>query len=311
MANSVKVEKLFDKFNLKLLGGDKGLSNLITTEKVARPGLEFAGFFDYYDDTRIVLIGSKEYSFLNRLPEELQSMRVKYVFSKHPPCILTSTRVDVPDYFIRFANEYNVPLLHSDKRTNALSSKLYDFLRNNLAERISVHGVLMDIYGMGTLIIGKSGIGKSETALELIKRGHSLISDDRVDIYEKETGLLIGEAPEILQRYIEIRGIGIVDVVQMFGIGSFRENKKIRLVVELETWEKDKYYDRLGLDTIYAKYFDTEIVKVVIPVLPGRNVALLVESAAKNEKLKYFGIDAAKSFTNNVNKLTRRGSKDE
>jgi HPr kinase/phosphorylase len=158
----------------------------------------------------------------------------------------------------------------------------------------------MDINGMGTLIIGKSGIGKSETALELIKRGHMLISDDRVDIFQKDVGTLIGEAPKILERYLEVRGIGIIDVVSMFGIGSYRESKKVRLVVELEKWEEKKNYDRLGLNTKTTKYFDTEIPIVTIPVLPGRNVALLVESAAMNEKLKYLGYHAAFNLTREV-----------
>lgn len=184
-------------------------------------------------------------------------------------------------------------------------------MQATLAERQTIHGVLMDINGMGTLIMGKSGIGKSETALELIRRGHQLISDDRVDICEEEPGSLIGTAPKILERYIEIRGIGIVDVVRLFGAGAFRESKKIKLVVELEKWEDGKYYDRLGLETQTTKYFNTEIPKVVIPVLAGRNTALLVESAALNEKLKYFGINSAREFTESVNALARGQGEDE
>ena len=161
---------------------------------------------------------------------------------------------------------------------------------------------MLDIHGLGTLIVGKSGIGKSETALELIKRGHILISDDRVDVFEVAPGVVIGSAPKILERFIEIRGIGIVDVVQMFGAACYRENKKIRLIVELELWQENKVYDRLGIETEKVKIFDTEIHKLTIPVLPGRNVATLVESAALNQKLKYLGYDAAKVLTENVAK---------
>jgi len=302
----VRVKDLVEFANLKVIAGKGGLDRVIISEKISRPGLELAGFFDYYDEERCVLIGSKESTYLKKLPEEIMKLRVRYIFTKKPPVIICSSRAIIPEYFKEFANTYDVAFLYSEERTNPLYAKLYSYLKNTLAQRISVHGVLMDIYGMGTLIIGKSGIGKSETALELIKRGHAIISDDRVDMYESEPGLVFGEAPEVLQKVLEIRGIGIVDVVQMFGVGSFRESKKIRLVVELEEWGKDKYYDRLGLDTMHVKYFNTEIVKVVIPVLPGRNVALLVESAAKNEKLKYFGFNAAKEFTEKINKLTKR-----
>ena len=198
-------------------------------------------------------------------------------------------------------NKYNVAVLRMDLPTTASSSKLYVYLQDKLAERISVHGTLMDIGGMGTLIIGKSGIGKSETAHDLIKRGHQLVADDLVEIMEREPGNLIGTSPNVLKRYMEIRGIGIVDVISMFGAASYRDKKMIRLVVELEAWDQNKYYDRLGIDEQRAKYFNTEIPKVTIPVMPGRNVALLVESAAMNEKLKYLGTNAAKEFVEKIN----------
>jgi len=214
--------------------------------------------------------------------------------------------VDIEELFMEFGNQYNVAILKSKTRTTPLSSTLYAYLHSKLAPRTSVHGVLVDIHGMGTLITGKSGIGKSETALELIKRGHILVSDDRVDI--------IGAAPKILERYIEIRGIGIVDVVQMFGAGAYRENKKIRLVVELEHWKKGKQYDRLGIETDSVKYFNTELAKITIPILPGRNVATLVESAAMNQKLKYLGYNAAQELTDEVAKRAkgmRKGDEDD
>jgi HPr kinase/phosphorylase len=239
---------------------------------------------------------------------------VKGLFNLKPPAIIFPVNPEVEkvlDLFKRFGDEYNVPILRSNLNTTPLNSMLYVYLHKELSETISVHGVLMDIHGMGCLIIGGSGIGKSETALELIKRGHILVSDDLVDIYESSAGSLIGTAPRILKRYLEIRGIGIVDVISMFGSGAYRERKRIHMVVELEYWQKDKEYDRLGIESDTMKYFNTEIPKITIPVLPGRNIATLVESAAMNEKLKEMGYNAAVTFTQNVSKLARGEFEDE
>jgi len=296
----IKVIQLAKENDLEMVAGETGLDKPVTEVMISRPGIELAGFMEFFDPERVILIGSKEASFLNLLDASLQEKRLTEIFKLTPPALIFSTNVEIKDIFIKLGNKYSVPILKSKLRTTALNSKLYSYLQENLAKRQTVHGVLMDINGMGTLIIGKSGIGKSETALELIKRGHMLISDDRVDIFQKDVGTLIGEAPRILERYLEVRGIGIIDVVSMFGIGSYRESKKVRLVVELEKWEEKKNYDRLGLNTKTTKYFDTEIPIVTIPVLPGRNVALLVESAAMNEKLKYLGYHAAFNLTREV-----------
>ena len=229
----------------------------------------------------------------------------KILFQQKPSGFVFSLNVSVPQYFLDLGNKYDVPILKSTLRTTSLNSKMFGFLCSHLSPRQSVHGVLLDINGMGTLIIGKSGIGKSETALELVKRGHQLIADDRVEIYEKEVGILIGEAPELIAQYLEVRGVGIVNVMHMFGAGAYRENKKIRLVIELELWDKDKVYDRLGLNPETVTYFNTELPKIVIPILPGRNNAVLVEAAAMNQKLKYIGLDGAKTLTDKIGKITR------
>lgn len=302
-----KLKKLISDLNLTVLAGKEGIDVLLEDENVTRPGMELAGFFDFYEPKRVILMGSKESCFLKTLPIEVAKARVKYLFMQKPPCIVVSKNVELPDYFLELANMYKTCVCKSELRTTPLNSKIYSYLQAHLAPRQTIHGVLMDINGMGTLILGKSGIGKSETALELIKRGHQLISDDRVDIYEREAGYIIGTVPEVLERYIEIRGIGIVDVVKMYGAAAFRKSKRIQLVVELENWEAGKYYDRLGLTNNTIRYFNSDIVHVVIPVLPGRNLALLVESAAMNEKLKMFGYNAALEFTNNVNNLAKRG----
>ena len=302
MNDFVYVEEFAKENNLELLAGEEGLKNKITSDMISRPGLEFAGYFDYFDSNRLLLVGSKDHSFLNLQSQEAIKKNLEEIFKRKPPCIVFSKNVNINPLFFELAKKYEICVFRSNLRTTPTSSKIYTYLQDRLAERISVHGTLMDINGMGTLIIGKSGIGKSETALELIKRGHQLIADDLVEIIEKEPGNLIGTSPDILKRYMEIRGIGIVDVVNMFGAGAYRERKNIRLVVELEAWDHNKYYDRLGLDNNYSKYFNTEITKVTIPVLPGRNVSLLVESAAMNEKLKYLGYFAAEKFINSVDK---------
>jgi len=307
----LKIKHLVRDLKLTLLNDSKTLENEIKSEMLSRPGVELAGFLDFFDADRLILIGSKEAHFMQLLPQMIQIERIEDIFKKNPPGVIFSVNVDVEPILIELGNTYGVAVMKSDSRTTPLSGSLYQYLHSKLAPRTSLHGVLLDIHGMGTLITGKSGIGKSETALELIKRGHILISDDRVDIFEAAPGVLVGSAPKILERYIEVRGIGIVDVVHMFGAGAYRENKKIRLVVELEHWKKGKVYDRLGIETETIKIFNTEIAKITIPVLPGRNVATLVESAAMNQKLKYLGYNAAQALTSAVAKKASGMGKDE
>ncbi|WP_025724915.1 HPr(Ser) kinase/phosphatase [Acholeplasma granularum] len=308
---SVRLKKIAKDLNLKIVAGFEGESRQVHVEMLSRPGVEFAGFLDFFDPQRILLIGSKEAHFLMLLDENTQKKRVEAVLKLLPPAVIFSVNVEIPQYFIDLGNKYGVPLYHSDERTTPINSKLYAYLRSALAPRETLHGTLLDIYGMGTLIIGKSGVGKSETALELIKRNHILVADDRVDVYEAAPGIIIGQAPKILERYIEIRGIGIVDVVQMLGAGAFRENKKIRLVIELEPWDKNRTYDRLGIETENYVIFGTNIPKITIPVLPGRNNATLVESAAMNQKLKYLGYNAAETLIQNVAKKAANKGMDE
>lgn len=305
----IKVIKLINDNQLEILAGLGGIHEYINETMISRPGIELAGYMEFFDKNRVILIGSKENSFFNLLDEELKEKRLRKIFELKPPAFVFSTNVEVLDIFKRLGNEYNVPILKTKLRTTAINSKLYNYLQDHLSSRQTIHGVLLDINGMGTLIIGKSGVGKSETALELVKRGHMLISDDRVDVFQKDVGLLIGEAPKILQRYLEVRGIGIVDVVSMFGVSAYREFKQIRLVVELEKWDSLKTYDRLGLETQTIKYFDTEIPKVTIPVLAGRNVGLLVETAALNQKLKYLGYHAAFNLTREVTRSIKENEK--
>ena len=310
MDRKITIKQLIKAIDLEVHAGEAGLNNIITEEEVRFPWLEFAGIFDYYDAKKINLISSKEAVYLNALGLELAKERVEDFIKRQPSGIVFSLNVEIPDYFIELGNKYNVPILKSDLRTTTLNSRMFGFICSKLSPRQSIHGVLLDINGMGTLIMGKSGIGKSETALELVKRGHQLIADDVVEVYEKEVGVLIGEAPQTIAQYLEVRGVGIVNVMHMFGAGAYRESKKVRLVIELEAWDKDKHYDRLGLDNETLQIFNTELPKIVIPILPGRNNAVLVEAAAMNQKLKFFGLDGGKTLTEKIGRLAR-GEEDD
>ena len=310
MDRKITIKQLIKAMDLEVHAGEAGLNNIITEEEVRFPWLEFAGIFDYYEAKKINLISSKEAVYLNALGLELAKERVEDFIKRQPSGIVFSLNVEIPDYFIELGNKYNVPILKSDLRTTTLNSRMFGFICSKLSPRQSIHGVLLDINGMGTLIMGKSGIGKSETALELVKRGHQLIADDVVEVYEKEVGVLIGEAPQTIAQYLEVRGVGIVNVMHMFGAGAYRESKKVRLVIELEAWDKDKHYDRLGLDNETLQIFNTELPKIVIPILPGRNNAVLVEAAAMNQKLKFFGLDGGKTLTEKIGRLAR-GEEDD
>lgn len=284
-------------YKLDLVSGEQGLDNVVSKPQVSRPGIELAGLFDFYEDDRIQVLGSKEVTFFGWLNEQDQEIRVDMLFQPKPPMFVFSKNAEIPDIFIRKGKEYNIPITKSSKKTSALLSSLYQYLSATIAERKSIHGTLLDISGVGVLIRGKSGLGKSEVALELVRRGHQLVADDRVDVYQREMGVLVGESPKLLQKYLEIRGIGIVNVVKMFGARAFKENKKIMLVIDLEPWDQHNEYDRLGLENHTIRFFDTDVAYVKIPISEGRNVASLVEAAAVNQRLKFLGENSAQEFS--------------
>ena len=304
------IEELVEFASLEVLAGETGLKNCITDDEILLPGVEFAGFFKYFDSGRIVLIGSKEANFLYAMDLEVQKNRAEELFKRNPRAILFSVNVLIADYFIKLGNKYNIPILRSQMRTTPLTSKIYVYLRNRLAERKGIHGVLVDINGMGTLLVGKSGIGKSEIALELLKRGHQLISDDLVEIYEREVGTIVGCAPDSIRGFLEVRGVGIINAIETFGIGAFREDKTIRLVIELVEWSDDIEYDRLGIEQETATYFHTDIAKLTIPVKTGRNMAVVIESAAMNQKLRYLGYNAALVLSKRISELASNGGEE-
>lgn len=298
----ITVERLSKQLNLKVIGGEQGLETLISLAQINRPGLELAGMFEFYEKDRIQLIGSKEITFFWWLSETDQDIRVKMMFEKSPPAFVFSKHAEIPEVFINYANEFKVPLLKSQQRTNELFSKIIQNLGEALAPRTSIHGTLVDINGVGVLIRGKSGIGKSEVALELVRRGHQLVADDRVDVYESIEGVVVGEAPPILQKYLEIRGIGIVNVVQLFGASAYKESKRIMVIVDLLNFENTVDYDRLGLEDETERIFNTDISNVKIPITAARSVPTLVEVAAMNARLKHLGTHMAREFTEELTK---------
>ena len=309
----VKLSKLVKDNDFEVIVGKCNLDKYIEVDQIDRPGIEFCGNFEFFDEKRALIIGVKETKLLMSYDKEKQSEIVKKLLSLKPPFIIFSGNEDVKKVLKLFkenADKCEVPLLKSDLKTTPLMGLLYYYLHDHLSPVLSEHGVLVDIYGIGTLIKGDSGIGKSETALELIRRGHILVSDDLVEIKEPTVGTLTGTAPKILRRYLEIRGIGIVDVVKMFGSASYRIRKRVQLVVELEKWDQKKEYDRLGINEEYVQFFNTKIAKITIPIQPGRSNATLVESAAMNYKLKKLGFNSAVEFSEEVAKRAR-GERDE
>ncbi|MDR2822057.1 MAG: HPr(Ser) kinase/phosphatase [Acholeplasmatales bacterium] len=299
----ITIKNLINDLKLEVINGAEWLSKEITVDNITRPGLELTGYTEYYDSERVMLIGSREMSYLKTLDPKTEYERIDTLLSEKPPVVVFSTNVEINDIFIALSNKHEIPILKTNLRTNTLFSQLYSYLHEKLTPKIALHGVLMDIMGIGTLITGESGVGKSETALELLKRGHILISDDVVEVYEVVPGLIVGNAPQGLEKFLEIRGIGIIDSVRMFGPGAYRENKKIRFIVHLENWNEEKKYDRFGLENDTTVIFNTKLPRIVIPVKAGRNLATLLESAVTNQKLKYLGYDSAKALQEGLSQV--------
>jgi len=307
----VRVEDIIKKFNLELISGEEGIHRPITTSDISRPGLEMAGFFNYYPADRIQLLGMTEITFSERLDKEERTNRLEQLCSDLTPGIIISRGLEIPEELIEASNEYSVPVMRTNMKTTRFSSHLTNYLEFKLAPTTAVHGVLVDIYGVGVLITGKSGVGKSEAALELVKRGHRLVADDCVEIRQEDTDSLIGNAPDLIEHLLEIRGLGIINVMTLFGAGAVRSHKRITMVVNLELWDQMKQYDRLGLDEEKIKIIDTELPKLTIPVRPGRNLAIIIEVAAMNYRLKKMGVNAAQQFTERLADVIEDGENDE
>ena len=300
--DDIEIEKLFEAeiLKLKLISGEKGLNNKIITIELNRPGLALTGFFDYFSDFKIQIFGKTELSYLLQLSEKMMKKRLRDIFAYNLPCVIVTTDLEVPNYLKYLSIKRNIPVLSTPLATTYFSTQLTTFLEKLLAPQLNVHGVLMDVYGVGVLIVGKSGVGKSECALELVERGHRLVADDVVSIIALSNNVLIGQGSDVLKHHMEIRGIGIVNVEALFGAGSVRTSKKISLLVNLEKWAEEKQYERLGFDSTNYKIFDIDIPLVTIPVAPGRNISILIEVAALTERLHESGFNPALEFNRNL-----------
>ncbi|CAM3308996.1 HPr(Ser) kinase/phosphatase [Vagococcus sp. PNs007] len=308
MSEFVTVQDLVNTLQLEVVSGEDYLDKKIETSDISRPGLELTGYFNYYPQDRVQLFGRKEATFSQKMMPEERAMVMRRMCHEETPAIIFARDLVPPSELIRAAEENNTPILCSSLKTSRISGMVSNFLESKLAPRTSVHGVLVEVYGLGVLIQGDSGIGKSETALELIKKGHRLIADDRVDVYQQDERTVIGEPARILEHLIEIRGIGIIDVMNLFGASAVRPSGQIQLVVYLENWTKDKQFDRLGGAAETMEIANVEIPKISIPVKTGRNVAIIVEVAAMNFRAKTMGYDATKKFEENLTALIQDNS---
>ncbi len=293
----VTVKQVMDKFNLKLISGQEGIGRRIAISDISRPGLEMAGYFTHYPANRIQLLGKTELSFFAMLKPEERLDRMMKLCTDDTPAVIVSHDVEVPNELVLASSEKHVPVLSTKMTTTRFSSLLTNFLESQLAPTTAVHGVLVDIYGIGVLLTGKSGVGKSETALELVKKGHRLVADDCVEIHQEGENTLVGHPPKLIEHLLEIRGVGIIDIMTLFGASAVRNFKRISLVIDLELWDPEKTYDRLGLEEEKMKIIDTELTKLTIPVRPGRNLSVIIEVAAMNYRLKRMGVNAAEEFS--------------
>lgn len=305
---SVSLSRIIEKMKLENLTPEIDVRSIrITQPDINRPALQLAGYFEHFDATRIQIIGFVEYTYMEGLSEARKREVYEELMSYDIPCIVFCRELKPDAVFMETARAHHIPVLFTKKSTSAFMAEIIRWLNVKLAPCISVHGVLVDVYGEGVLITGESGIGKSEAALELIKRGHRLVTDDVVELRKVSDDTLIGTAPDITKHFIELRGIGIVDVKALFGASSVKDTQQVDLVIRLEDWDKDKEYDRLGLEENYTEYLGNKIVCHNIPIRPGRNLAVICESAAVNHRQKKMGYNAAQElYTRVQNSLARR-----
>lgn len=297
----VELNKIIEKMKLKNLTPEVSTDGIrITQSDLNRPALQLAGFFDYFDSDRVQLIGKVEYAYIQNLFVNERRAIIDRLCKSKIPCLIFSRSLEPMEDFIEVALEHQIPILQTDKTTSYFASELNRYLKTELAPRISLHGVLVDVYGEGVFITGESGIGKSETALELIKRGHRLVADDVVEIKKVSEDTLFGASPDIIRYLIEVRGVGIVDCKTLFGVESVKETQTINLVIQLEDWNPNKEYERMGLVEEYTTILGNEIVCHRIPIRPGRNLAIIVEAAAVNHRQKAMGYNAAIELNNRV-----------
>ena len=298
----VRLQKIIEKFDMEVLAAGEGYQDCrIVSEDINRPGLQLGGYFDYFDEERIQLIGRAENSFLHYLSAQQRATSFDALCSYNIPAIVLARDLEPFPECMEAAQKHHRTILRTSRGTSAFANALNGFMQQELSPRITRHGVLMDIYGEGVLLLGESGVGKSETAIELIKRGHRLIADDAVEIRRLQANRLEGTAPELIRYYMELRGIGVVDVRRLFGMSAIKTEADIDMVIHLELWKDDATYDRLGAETQYMSILDVQVPALTIPVKPGRNLAAIIEVAAMNNRNKKMGYNAAQEFTKQVN----------
>lgn len=298
---NVELTQLIEKMELENCTPDVNVADIkIIQSDINRPALQLTGFFDYFDSDRVQVIGQVEYTYMENIGIEQSKHMLRKIMDYKVPCIVFCRSLEINEEFLQLATEYQIPILRTSKTTSAFVAEVIRWLNVELAPRMTVHGVLVDVYGEGLLIMGESGIGKSEAALELIKRGHRLVSDDVVEIKRVSDITLIGTAPDITRHFIELRGIGILDVKNLFGVESVKDTQSIDLVIKLEEWNKEQEYDRLGLEEEYTEFLGNQVVCHSIPIRPGRNLAVICEVAAVNYRQKKMGYNAAQELYNRV-----------
>ncbi len=294
---NVSLAKVIEQFNLETIYLPTLPENiLIDCARVNRPGLQMVGFYDHYEQSRLQIIGKVENLFISQMDPEEKGRRLEDFFRSKPVGVIVTSSIEIDPKTVAIAEKYEVPFLRTSERTSDFMAALISFLNVELGPRITRHGVLVEVYGEGVLLLGDSGVGKSETAIELVKRGHRLIADDAVEIKKVSATTLVGKAPEIIRHYVELRGIGIVDVRRLFGMGAVKETEKIDLVINLENWQQGKMYDRLGLESTTVDILGINVPSIVLPVCPGRNLSVVIEVAAMNNRQKRMGYNTAEEF---------------
>ena len=294
---TVSLESVIDEFQLeKIYYPEKPSPIMLDRKEVNRPGLQLAGFFDHFDPLRIQIVGKVEYHYLLGLTPPQRKVAIDTFMSKHIAALIITSGLDVFDEFRLAAEKFETPVLRTQDTTSNFMGGLIASLNVSLADRMTRHGVLVECYGEGILMLGDSGIGKSETAIELVKRGHRLIADDAVEIKKVSAKTFVGSAPELIRHYVELRGIGIVDVRRIFGMGAVKLTEKIDLVINLEPWQQGKFYERVGLDSEYTNLMGIDVPSITVPVKPGRNLAVIIEIAAMNNRQKKMGYNTAVEF---------------
>ncbi len=306
---SLPLTTLVSQFQLEIAYASSDYEKIrVTVPDVSRPGLQLAGYFDHFEPMRLQVMGNVEVSYLQKLTPEERSITFDRLFSYKFPALLVARNNPIDPTCLEMARKHNVTVLRSQEATSTVVSAIIDYLLDALAPRITRHGVLMEVYGEGVLIIGESGMGKSEAAVELLKRGHRMIADDAVEIRKVSGNCLMGTAPELIRNYVELRGIGVVNVAKLFGMGAVKAENEINLVVNIVPWQNDNAYDRLGLEDQFMEILDVQVPMNTIPVTPGRNLAVILEVAAMNNRQRKMGYNPAQEFTDQIDTYYRQNA---